>query len=208
MSTLSISPAFTAPRSVRAPQSTVRLTRRGRVVLFLAAMALLLLSAFFLGSVAVGSETPGQAEPTEIVMVGTGDTLWGIASDLNTDGDVRSTMTRDRAAQRPRLRRTLRGPEAPRAGQRRLTTTASASRLDPGWRAGEDEGRATPVARPSRHLLVFAPTVWLWCQPVTPDPHVGRGVPRGSVSSLGHQLGRGLANGRARPARRRWSRCR
>lgn len=93
MSTLSISPAFTAPRHFRAAQSTVRLTRRGRVVLFLAAMTLLLLSAFFLGSVAVGSETPGQAEPTEIVMVGTGDTLWGIASDLNTDGDVRSTMS-------------------------------------------------------------------------------------------------------------------
>ena len=92
MSTLSISPAFTAPRTFRAPQSTVRLTRRGRVVLFLAAMTLLLLSAFFLGSVAVGSETPGQAEPSKIVMVGTGDTLWGIASELNTDGDVRSTM--------------------------------------------------------------------------------------------------------------------
>ena len=45
-----------------------------------------------LGSVAVGSETPGQAESTEIVMVGTGDTLWGIASELNGDGDVRSTM--------------------------------------------------------------------------------------------------------------------
>ena len=93
MSTLSISPTFAAPRSLRTPQATVRLTHRGRVVLFLAAMALLLLAAFFLGSVAVGSETPGQAEPTEIVMVGTGDTLWGIASDLNTDGDVRSTMS-------------------------------------------------------------------------------------------------------------------
>ena len=91
MSTLSISPAFAAPRVSRTPQSSVRLTRRGVVVL-LAALALVLLSAFFLGSVAVGSETPGQAEPTEIVMVGTGDTLWGIAAGLNTDGDVRSTM--------------------------------------------------------------------------------------------------------------------
>ena len=91
MSTLSISPAFAAPRVSRTP-SSVRLTRRGRVVVLLAALALVLLSAFFLGSVAVGSETPGQAEPTEIVMVGTGDTLWGIAAELNTDGDVRSTM--------------------------------------------------------------------------------------------------------------------
>lgn len=91
MSTLSISPAFAAPRVSR-PPSSVRLTRRGRVVVLLAALALVLLSAFFLGSVAVGSETPGQAEPTEIVMVGTGDTLWGIAAELTADGDVRSTM--------------------------------------------------------------------------------------------------------------------
>lgn len=92
MSTLSISPAFSAPRVARPSSSAVRLTRRGRVVVFVAALLLLLVSAFFLGSVAVGSETPGQAEPTEIVMVGTGDTLWGIASELNLDGDIRSTM--------------------------------------------------------------------------------------------------------------------
>lgn len=92
MSTLSISPAFTAPRVARPARSAVRLTRRGRVVVFLAALVMLLLAAFFLGSVAVGSETSGQAEPTEIVMVGTGDTLWGIASELDVEGDVRSTM--------------------------------------------------------------------------------------------------------------------
>ena len=93
MSTLSISPSFTAaPRAARAPQVGVRLTRRCRLVVFLAALALLLAAAFSLGSVAVGSETPGQAESTEIVMVGTGDTLWGIAAELNADGDVRTTM--------------------------------------------------------------------------------------------------------------------
>ncbi len=92
MSTLSISPAFSATPSLRMPQSGVRLTRRGRFVVFLAALALLLFAALFLGSVAVGSETSGQPEPTEIVMVGTGDTLWGIAAEINDDGDVRSTM--------------------------------------------------------------------------------------------------------------------
>ncbi|MCW2832193.1 MAG: Peptidoglycan-binding LysM [Nocardioides sp.] len=92
MSTLSISPAFTAPSSIRVTRPSVRLTRRGRIVVFLAALALLLLAALFLGSVAVGSESAGQPEPTEIVMVGTGDTLWGIAAEINTDGDVRSTM--------------------------------------------------------------------------------------------------------------------
>ncbi len=94
MSTLSISPAFSAPRSLRMPQSGVRLTRRGRLVVFLAALALLLLSAVVLGSVAVGSESPGQADPTTIVMVGTGETLWGIAAELTDDGDVREMMLR------------------------------------------------------------------------------------------------------------------
>lgn len=92
MSTLTISPVFTAPRVARPMPAPVRLTRRGRVVVVIAALALLLLAAFTLGSVAVGSEAPGQAAPTEIVMVGTGDTLWGIASEINSDGDVRSTM--------------------------------------------------------------------------------------------------------------------
>lgn len=93
MSTLSISPTFSAPRAARPTNTTpVRLTRRGRVVMVIAALALLLLAAFALGSVAVGSETPGQAQSTEIVMVSTGDTLWGIASEINSDGDVRSTM--------------------------------------------------------------------------------------------------------------------
>ncbi len=93
MSTLSISPTIAVPRSIRTPQAAgVRLTRRGRFVVFVAALALLMLAALFLGSVAVGSQSPGRAEPTEIVMVGTGDTLWGIAAELNADGDVRSTM--------------------------------------------------------------------------------------------------------------------
>ncbi len=92
MSTLTISPAFSASSSLRMPQPAVRLTRRGRLVVFLAALALLMMAALFLGSVAAGSETSGQPEPTEIVMVGTGDTLWGIAGEINVDGDVRSTM--------------------------------------------------------------------------------------------------------------------
>lgn len=92
MSTLSIPPSFTASHAVRPSRSGIRLTRRGRVVVFLAALALVLLSAVFLGSGAVGSETPGQDESTEIIMVGAGDTLWGIASEVSSDGDIRSTI--------------------------------------------------------------------------------------------------------------------
>ena len=33
-------------------------------------------------------------EPTRVVMVGTGDTLWGIAADIADDGDVRGMVDR------------------------------------------------------------------------------------------------------------------
>ena len=44
------------------------------------------------GSVATGE--PGTAEPTQVVLVGSGDTLWGIASDLAEDGEVRAMIDR------------------------------------------------------------------------------------------------------------------
>ena len=90
MSTLSLAPAF-APAPAR-PRSTVRLTRRGRLVVFLTSLFLALTVAFMLAGGAVGTDEPGQQIPTEIVQVTPGDTLWGIASDLATDGDVRSMM--------------------------------------------------------------------------------------------------------------------
>jgi len=91
MSTLSLSPAF-APAAARTG-STVRLTRRGRLVVFLTALFLALAVAFMLAGGAVGTDEAGQPAPTEIVQVAPGDTLWGIASDIATDGDVRSMMT-------------------------------------------------------------------------------------------------------------------
>lgn len=92
MSTLSIAPSFTTPRPVR--RSSVRLTRRGRLVVFVTSLLLVLTAAFFLAGGAVGTSEKGEPVPTEIVMVGPGDTLWGIASEAATDGDVRSMMTR------------------------------------------------------------------------------------------------------------------
>jgi hypothetical protein len=90
MSTLSLAPAF-SPVSARA-RSTVRLTRRGRLVVFLTSLFLALAVAFMLAGGAVGTDEPGEQIPTEIVKVAPGDTLWGIASDVATDGDVRSMM--------------------------------------------------------------------------------------------------------------------
>lgn len=91
MSTLSLSPAFT-PAPAR-PRSTVRLTRRGRLVVFLTSLFLVLGVALMLAGGAVGTGEAGQADPTTVVQVAPGDTLWGIASDLATDGDVRAVMS-------------------------------------------------------------------------------------------------------------------
>ena len=91
MSTLSLAPVFTAaPVQLR---SSVRLTRRGRLVVFLTSLFLVLSVAFLLAGGAVGTDAPGEQIATEIVQVAPGDTLWGIASDAATDGDVRSMMT-------------------------------------------------------------------------------------------------------------------
>lgn len=73
--------------------SDVRLTQRGRLVVFLGTLALALATSFFLGAGAVGTEESGTPAPTEIVMVGTGDTLWGIASEVADGRDVRDVMT-------------------------------------------------------------------------------------------------------------------
>jgi Tfp pilus assembly protein FimV len=90
MSTLSLSPAF-SPATARA-RSTVRLTRRGRLVVFMTSLLLVLGVALMFAGGAVGTGEAGQPAPTEVVQVAPGDTLWGIASDIASDGDGRSMM--------------------------------------------------------------------------------------------------------------------
>jgi hypothetical protein len=97
MSTLTIEPLFkpvSLPRRSAERRTQVRLTRRGRLVVFLFSLVL----AFAIGIlVAAGSVATGEAgtpEPTKIVTVSTGDTLWGIASDLADDGEVQAMMQR------------------------------------------------------------------------------------------------------------------
>lgn len=89
MSTLSIAPSFTSSVQIR---SSVRLTRRGRLVVFLTSLFLVLAVAFVLAAGAVGTDAAGEQPPTEIVLVQPGETLWGIASEVTTDGDVRTVM--------------------------------------------------------------------------------------------------------------------
>lgn len=107
MTTLSIAPAFTdeiarpaarptvrptARPTTRPAQGQLRLTRRGRLVVFLTALTIVLLAGVFLGAGSVATEEAGTPEPTRIVMVEPGDTLWGIAAEASQGGDVRDTM--------------------------------------------------------------------------------------------------------------------
>lgn len=75
---------------LRAPQRTtgsrVRLTRRGRLVVFLLGLALVFGVALWLAAGSAATDQPGKEQFT-VVTVGPGDTLWDIAADA-TDGNV------------------------------------------------------------------------------------------------------------------------
>ena len=89
MSTMTLHPGTATP--VQAP--ILRLTRRGRLAVFLGSLLVVLALGFALASGSVATERPGTPEPTRVVLVGPGDTLWDLAADLADDGDVRSMMS-------------------------------------------------------------------------------------------------------------------
>lgn len=82
---------FVGQRFAR-PRSSVRLTRRGRLVVVAIALLALLAVGFVLASGSVATDEPGTPVPTRVVTVGSGDTLWAIAADLAEDGDVRAMI--------------------------------------------------------------------------------------------------------------------
>jgi hypothetical protein len=92
MSTMTIDEMF--DRRLAPRRGTVRLTRRGRLVVLAVALLAILAVGFVVASGSVATGEAGTPEPTRVVMVGTGDTLWGIASDLADDGDVRAMIDR------------------------------------------------------------------------------------------------------------------
>jgi Tfp pilus assembly protein FimV len=104
MSTMTLSPSrtfderparrpVTTRRAPRPAESQVRLTRRGRTLVFLVALVSVLMAGFFLGAGSVATQERGEPAPTSVVMVAPGETLWDIASRLTPTGeDVRDTM--------------------------------------------------------------------------------------------------------------------
>ena len=73
---------------------TYRLTRRGRLAVLFFSLLVVMAVGVVLASGAVGTQEAGTPEPTETVMVGTGDTLWDIAVEAADGGDVREMVER------------------------------------------------------------------------------------------------------------------
>ena len=78
---------------VPAPQSNVlRLTRRGRIAVLLAALLTLAVLVVALGRPPSPPARPAIAVPTQTVTVQPGDTLWKLATKANPNGDIRKTV--------------------------------------------------------------------------------------------------------------------
>jgi hypothetical protein len=97
MSTLSIAPAF-VPSTARAPRlartSTVRLTRRGRIVFLMTFLFVAFAVMVAVGGWATASRDSGTPEQVRIIEVQPGDTLYNIAGSLAAPGDVRAMVHR------------------------------------------------------------------------------------------------------------------
>lgn len=96
MSTITITPGFartaTAPRSAVDASAPVRLTRRGRLVVLAAALAVIAFAVVALGPSVVATGERGDVPATTVVTVQPGQTLWQIAVEANPAGDPRRTV--------------------------------------------------------------------------------------------------------------------
>ena len=86
-----------SPRQARPASSSLRLTRRGRIVLGLAVLMLGLLGLIVTGrsGALATSDAPAQAA-TASVVVGPGESLWQIVGRVSPDADPRAMVLRIR----------------------------------------------------------------------------------------------------------------
>ncbi|WP_205471601.1 LysM peptidoglycan-binding domain-containing protein [Nocardioides sp. SYSU D00038] len=87
-----VAPAPTRPARGVERRSEVRLTRRGRLVVLVLALLLVLGVGLLVAAGSVATGEAGEPVPTRVVLVSSGDTLWDIAASLAADGEVREVM--------------------------------------------------------------------------------------------------------------------
>lgn len=92
MSTLAAAPHVSLARRPVPGTPGVRLTRRGRVTLLLLFLGLALALFTMLGGHSAATDEAGLPMPTRTVVVGEGDTLWEIASDIAAPGETREMI--------------------------------------------------------------------------------------------------------------------
>ena len=80
-----------AGRTAAVPDQ-MRLTRRGRMLVLVAFLALAFAAFTVFGGQSAATGEPGNPVPTRIVEVGSGDTLWAIAATVAEPGEVREMI--------------------------------------------------------------------------------------------------------------------
>ena len=70
----------------------LRLTRRGRLAMFVSTVLMLGVLGVILGSTTVATDEPGAPVPATMVVVEPGQTLWDLAAKANPNGDIRTTV--------------------------------------------------------------------------------------------------------------------
>ncbi len=88
-------PTYSPASRAESRTSELHLTRRGRVVVFMLALAAVLAFSVLIIGGSVATSEKGTPTPTETIVVGQGDTLWAIASDIAAETgerDVRNVM--------------------------------------------------------------------------------------------------------------------
>jgi len=80
-------------RAVQTP-TRVRLTRRGRAVVLIAMLVVVMGAVVAFGSRSAATSEVGTPVQSRTVEVGQGDTLWSIAADVAGPGEVRETVHR------------------------------------------------------------------------------------------------------------------
>jgi LysM repeat protein len=81
-----------ACRTAPVDRGELRLTRRGRIVVVLVFLTLLMGAVLALGGYSAATGERGPAQPTRTVVVEEGDTLWGIATEIAGPGEVREVV--------------------------------------------------------------------------------------------------------------------